>query len=192
MWFLAKFKSGVKPPHSKSFFSSLLVVSAGFRGMGHSLIVSSGFGDQIRGVQQTLKSPGIAPPSLQFVPGHVAAIDISVVNVRNFQFAAAGRFKSTDDVKDIRVVHVNSNHCIFRLGLRGLLLNLQHAIAVKFRDAETLRIRNTLKQDFGAATLLAITVGSLQDISLNDVVTKNDTDWFIRSEVLDQRQRRRD
>src|SRR2546421_10849454 len=98
-------------------------------------------------MQQTLKSPGIAPPSVQFVPGHIAASNISVVNVRDLQFAAAGRLKRTDDVKYVRVVHVNSHHGVFRLRSRRFLFNLQHAIAVKSRDTETVWIRNTLEQD---------------------------------------------
>src|SRR5450432_3582405 len=47
--------------------------------------------DQVRRQQQTLERTGVGPPAVKLIPGHLAAVDVRVVDVGDFQLAAARR-----------------------------------------------------------------------------------------------------
>src|SRR5687767_5018077 len=85
-------------------------VGAGFCCMYKLHVVGAGFGDQIRGVQETFKSSSVSPPAVQFIPGHFSARDVGVVHVGYFQLAAAGRLECPNDIEDCAVVHVDPDH----------------------------------------------------------------------------------
>src|SRR5215207_4146782 len=135
-------------------------------------------------MQQTLECSGVSPPSFELFPGHIIARDVSVIDVCDFQFAAPGRFQRTNDVVDVTVVHVNTNHGIIRLWLCGLLIDTNNPFTFEPGHAKTLRIGNFLKHDLGAATLLAITVDSGANVSLDYIVAEYDTDRIVRRKVL--------
>src|SRR6185369_1933513 len=75
------------------------------------LFVGAGFSHKIRGAQETLKRPRVGPPAFELVPCHRIAFDVSVVDVCDFELAAAGRLKIPNDVVDRLVVHVNADDC---------------------------------------------------------------------------------
>jgi hypothetical protein len=39
-------------------------------------------------MQQTFKRPRISPPTVEFFPGHLTTLDVSVVYVGDFEFSA--------------------------------------------------------------------------------------------------------
>src|SRR5882724_3522507 len=142
-------------------------------------------------MQQTFKSSRIAPPTLEFVPGHFAAFNIGVVYVSDFQLAAARWLERANDLKNARVVHVNSDHGVFGLWLGRLFFYLQNALAVEFGYPKALWVGNLLQKDLCAFVLFAIRVGSRANVPLNNVVTEYHANRLAGGEVFDQRQRRR-
>src|ERR1043166_8898860 len=93
--------------------ASFSKISTCLRGRICVKIIGTGFGHEIRSGEQTFKRAGIRPPSRKLVPRHLTAVDVSVIYVGDFQLAAARRFESANNVKDLRVVQINSYHCKF-------------------------------------------------------------------------------
>src|SRR5207253_9666691 len=135
-------------------------------------IICSALGHEIRSAQQTFEGPGVGPPAFQLVPGHLISFDVVIVDVRYFQFAAAGGLQSAHDVVNVSVVHINSDDSVVRLGLRWLLFNSQDPRAIKNGHAKTLGIGNFLQEDLGAAALATIRAHCRANVSFNDVVTQ--------------------
>src|SRR5215813_13909025 len=155
-------------------------------------IVRSGLGHEVGRIKQTLESAGVAPPTLEFVPGHLAAIDVGVIYIGNFQFAAAGRLQGPDDVKNLGIVQVDSDYREIRFGVNRLFINPHNLPPLELRHTEPLWVGHFLQKDFRAVTLLPVRLDRAANVSLNDIVAQDDADWFTAGKVLDQRQRRGD
>src|SRR6185312_2071062 len=102
--------------------------------------VSPGFSNQRRSPVKGLESSGIGPPSIQQRGGHRAFLDIEIVHVRDFEFAALGWNQIADLTKDRGVIHVDSRDRVVGTRLGGLLLNVHDLAVDQFRDAKALRI----------------------------------------------------
>src|SRR5262245_46884711 len=149
-------------------------------------MISTGFRYQVRRIQQTLERAGVTPPALQLVPGHLSGLDVGIVHVSDFQFAAPRGFQSANNLKHAPVVKVDSNYRIFRLWLRRLLFDLQNARALELRHSEALRIGNSFQKNFRAFSLSSIGVNGRANIALDDVVAEHDTNRSRAGEMLDQ------
>src|ERR1700752_458502 len=68
------------PPLS-SLRSSAAFSSARFCCMDRFAMVRAGLGHKVRGFEQAFKSAGVAPPAFEFVPGHLAALDVRIVHI---------------------------------------------------------------------------------------------------------------
>ena len=77
-------------------------------------LVRAGFRHQIVGAQQGFKCAGIGPPAVQDFVGELAFLDVEIIHVGDFQFAASGRFQAANLLEDGRVVEINSDHGIIR------------------------------------------------------------------------------
>src|SRR6266545_184425 len=124
---------------------------------------------QIRSAQKTLEGSGVCPPPFQLLPRHLTTFDVSVVNVGDFQLAATGRLQCANDVKHFAIVHVDSDHGVFRFWRCGLLFNTQYALAAEFGNAKTFRIGHLLQYDLGPLCLFLIRLDRAGNIALNDV-----------------------
>src|SRR6185295_14008814 len=121
-------------------------------------LVGAGFSDEVRSAQQTLEGSCISPPSLELLPGHRIAGDISIVNVSDFKFSTTRRFQRSNYVVNAVVVHVNADHRILRLGRGGFLVNGNNATAIQFGHAKAFRIGDLLQKDLRAVALLSISI----------------------------------
>ena len=67
-----------------------------------------------------------------------------------------------------------------------LLFNSYHPPALQFRHAKPLWVGYTLEQNLCATALLSIIIRGGANISLNNVVTKDDADWAVIGKMLNQ------
>src|SRR5688572_17852852 len=75
----------------KSFLKRrAMAVGGGARGArrGAFHVVGAGLGDEVRGAEQALEGARVRPPPVEFVPRHLAAVDVGVVHVRDLKLAA--------------------------------------------------------------------------------------------------------
>ena len=151
--------------------------------------IGSGFGDQVRGEQQALKRAGVGPPAVEFVPGHLAAADVMVVDIGDLEFAAARGHESLDHVKDGGVVKIDADDGHVRPRRGRLFLDIDDTVAVELRHAESLRVGHAFEQYLGTAALKAVLVGGGTDIALDDIVAEYHTDRFVVGKMLDQPER---
>src|SRR5262245_52154583 len=82
-----------------------------------------GSGYQVARPQQGIEGTGIRPPTFQPGKRHRAFADIGIVDIGDFQFAAAGRDKRMDLAEDRGIVHVNAGDSIVRTGTLRLLFD---------------------------------------------------------------------
>src|SRR5690349_20245985 len=149
-------------------------------------LIGSGFRDEIRSTQQAFERSGIGPPAFELFPRHRIARDVGVVDVGDLELAAAGRLQRANDVVDVFVVHVNSDHRVFRLRLRRFLIDPHNAAAIETRHSKPLRIGDLLQNYLRAAVLSFISINGRADVPLNDVVAKHHANWTTGREVFDE------
>src|SRR5436305_805626 len=116
-------------------------------------------------MQETLEGSSVSPPSFQFIPSHLVALDVGVIYVRDFHLIAPGRLERANDVKDFRVVHVDAYDGVIGFGFSRFLFDAQDAIAFKLRHAEALRVWNFLENNFRAAPLMPKLAHGLADVA---------------------------
>src|SRR5205823_2450141 len=105
-------------------------------------------------MKQTFKGAGIAPPALELAPRHFATLDISIVDVGDLQLATARGFECANDFEHAWVIHVDADHGVIRLWLSRLFFDFHHALAVKLRHTEALRVGYLFEQNLCATLLL--------------------------------------
>ena len=138
--------------------------------------------------KQGIEGAGVGPPAVEMREGHGAFANVGVVDVGDFEFAAAGRHERFDLVEHSGVVHVEAGDGEIRFGLARLLLDTDDAIAGDFGHTEALRVGYFLEQDVGAYGLPAETIGRRQNVPLDDVIAQHHANLLPVGEVLGERQ----
>src|SRR5262245_60712321 len=74
---------------------------------GELQLIRSRFGDEATGSKQMVgRRSGVRPPASERVERHLAALDVSVVDVGDLELAAIGRLQGLDDVEHREVVEI--------------------------------------------------------------------------------------
>src|SRR5690606_13277511 len=99
---------------------------------------------------------GICPESGKPLGSHLAALDVSVVDVRDLQLVPSGGLKRSDNVEDVLVVEVDPGDSPIAAERLGLLDDSQHpAILLRqLRHAIGAGILHLRQQDLGTTALV--------------------------------------
>src|ERR1019366_3060917 len=186
-------QSPVPGPRTKSAaapaWRGLVAASEAFRQFGDGIgFRSHRLGHQIRRAQVGVERARVGPPAVQVGEGHGTFLDIGVIDVGDFQFAAPRRHQRLDLVENTGVVHVKAGNGEVGFRFSRLFLNSGNVVAGDFGHAEALGVRDFLEQDVGALALPAETVGGRQDVALDDVIAQHHANLLPVGEVLGQRQ----
>src|SRR5512133_1384995 len=92
------------------------------------------------GLDQRVEGAGVGPAPDADVVLELPALDVSVVDAGDLELAPRRGADAADDVEDLGVVEVEPDHGEARLGVGGLLLDLDDVPLVERGDAVALGI----------------------------------------------------
>ena len=114
----------------------------------------------------------------------VPFLDIEIVDVGDFEFAAAGGFEAADFFEDRGVVEIDPDDRETGLGRFRFLLDAHDVSTADLGDAEALGVMHFFQQDFCAVFLAVEAFHGVVDVRLNDVVAQDDTNWLAAGEDI--------
>ena len=111
-------------------------------------------------------------------------LDVAVVDVGDLQLAPAGGRETVHDLENTTVVEVAAGHGQVALRLGRLLYDAHDPLLLQRGHTEALRFVDLLEQDHRSLGVGAISVHSLTDGGLEDVVAQDHADGIAVAEVL--------
>src|SRR5450830_113182 len=145
---------------------------------------------QVVGCAQRGESAGICPPALQDIVRHGTGTDIRIVDIRDFQFATMRWGQSRDDVKDLRIIHIDAGDRQVALGVGRLLLDTQDVPVLRqLGYAKTPWVLHLFEENPRTPSLALESFDGWCKVILKDVVPQNDAAAIARAETTGQSQR---
>src|SRR5579884_46875 len=155
--------------------------------LGH--LIGAGFCDEIRCAAQRLEGAGIRPPAVQHAVRQDLFLQIEIVEIGDFEFAASGRLQCLDLLEHRAIEEINSGDCELRLRLLGLFFDAAQLALNDLRTAKAVRIFDFFQNDVRAAFLAVKDFGSFANVVLDDVVAKENANTVAFGEMFGQTQR---
>jgi len=151
-------------------------------------VIRSAFGDELAGAEEAFEGAGVGPPAFEGFAGEVAAVEVVVVDVGDFEFTSAAGLEVFADFEGVAVVEVDACHSHVAGRLFGLFdeaFDFAFAgVAVELDDAEALRIGDFFQDDLCAGLLREEVGGGFAHVAFDDVVTEDDADLAAIGEVF--------
>ena len=118
----------------------------------------------------------------------IAALQVQIVDVGNFQFPTSGGFHLFRDIHYVGVVEIEAGHCEVGFGLPWLLFNAENPLTfVKLHHAVSMRIADMIAENGCPRISLH---GGLQKSShplpKENIVSKHKADIVAANEIFGQ------
>jgi hypothetical protein len=110
--------------------------------------------DEVGGFQKGIVGAGIEPGNAATEELHLqlAHLEVSAVDVGDFEFAAFAGFEVSADINDLVVVHIEAGNSVVGFGLGRFFFDGKNVlVGIEFHDAVTLGVGNPVAKDGSTA-----------------------------------------